>query len=177
METEGSQLSVLFLWQATPKVSDSFCSSYHPLQLSTDAPVIVSASKEIVLSAGVIGTPQILQLSGIGSRNDLRALNIKTLVDLPDVGQYLTDHPAVATYYLVNSNDTFDPLLRDSTLFGQELQKWNQTRQGRFVNSPANTYAFLRLPDDSEIFQSFEDPSSGDKSGHVEMIFVVWVLS
>lgn len=125
------------------------------------------------MSAGVIGTPQILMLSGIGSSGNLEELEIEPIVDLPDVGQNFVDHPAVASYYLVNSNKTFDPLLRNQTLFGEELAQWTSTRQGRFVDSPANMYAFLRLPDDASIYDTFPDPSSGPTSGHMEIIFVV----
>ncbi|KAF8918132.1 aryl-alcohol oxidase [Mucidula mucida] len=141
-------------------------------QTNDDIPVQIKASKEVIMSAGVIATPQILMLSGIGPRQDLRKLNIKPIVNLPDVGQHFADHPAVASYYLVNSNGTFDSLLRDTNLFGLELVKWNTTRQGRFVNSPANTYSFLRLPDDAAIYENFDDPSSGPTAGHMEIIFV-----
>ncbi len=144
------------------------------LIILADIPVQIKASKEVIMSAGVIATPQILMLSGIGPRQDLRKLNIKPIVNLPDVGQHFADHPAVASYYLVNSNGTFDSLLRDTNLFGLELVKWNTTRQGRFVNSPANTYSFLRLPDDAAIYENFDDPSSGPTAGHMEIIFVVW---
>ncbi|RXW12884.1 hypothetical protein EST38_g12970 [Candolleomyces aberdarensis] len=52
----------------------------------------LTASKELILTAGAIGSPQILLNSGIGDRSDLNALGIDTVVDLPDVGKGLTDH-------------------------------------------------------------------------------------
>jgi choline dehydrogenase len=52
----------------------------------------VRASREIVLSAGVIGSAQILMLSGIGPAAHLRARGIEVLVDLPGVGRNLHDH-------------------------------------------------------------------------------------
>jgi choline dehydrogenase-like flavoprotein len=48
--------------------------------------------REVVLSAGVIGTPQILLLSGIGPADELRALGIEPRLDLPGVGKNLQDH-------------------------------------------------------------------------------------
>ena len=47
---------------------------------------------EVVLCAGAIGSPQILMLSGIGPRDQLRALGIDVLVDAPEVGENLQDH-------------------------------------------------------------------------------------
>ncbi|PBK74128.1 aryl-alcohol oxidase-like protein [Armillaria solidipes] len=141
-------------------------------QSSEDAPIQITARKEILLCAGVIGTPQLLLLSGIGPRRDLKSLGISPLLDLSDVGQHLMDHPAVAVYYAVNSNSTFDRYLRNGTLFAEELEHWEQTRQGLFVDSPGNTQAFIRLPDNASIFESFDDPSSGPGAGHLEMIFI-----
>jgi len=52
------------------------------------------ARREIVLSAGAYGTPQLLQLSGVGPAVHLRAVGIDPVVDSPRVGHNLTDHPA-----------------------------------------------------------------------------------
>ena len=59
----------------------------------------VKAKKEVILSAGTVHTPQILQLSGIGPDALLKQANIKTLVDLPGVGQNFQDHPFVVVTY------------------------------------------------------------------------------
>jgi len=53
---------------------------------------VVRASKEVVLSAGAVGSPQILLLSGIGPAAELDAVGIRCEVDLPDVGKHLKDH-------------------------------------------------------------------------------------
>jgi choline dehydrogenase len=50
---------------------------------------------EIILSAGAIGSPQLLLLSGIGPADDLRQLGIEVVQQLPGVGQNLRDHPQV----------------------------------------------------------------------------------
>lgn len=52
----------------------------------------LAAAREIVLSAGALATPKILQLSGIGSGQELAALGIKPVVDLPGVGENYQDH-------------------------------------------------------------------------------------
>ena len=52
----------------------------------------VSALREVVLSAGALHTPQLLQVSGIGDGNHLSTLGIKSIVDLPGVGANYQDH-------------------------------------------------------------------------------------
>lgn len=70
------------------------------VEISDDDGVrIVRASEEIVLSAGVIGSPQILQLSGIGDPEHLRSVGIEPVVDLP-VGENLHDHLFFPLCYL-----------------------------------------------------------------------------
>ncbi len=53
---------------------------------------VVRASREIVLSAGAVGSPQILMLSGIGPADHLRSLGIDVALDLAGVGRNLHDH-------------------------------------------------------------------------------------
>lgn len=55
----------------------------------------IYASREIILSAGAINSPQILMLSGIGPEQDLQQLGIPVVHNLPGVGQNLQDHPTV----------------------------------------------------------------------------------
>ncbi|MDP9116634.1 MAG: GMC family oxidoreductase N-terminal domain-containing protein [Actinomycetota bacterium] len=52
----------------------------------------VSAGTEVIVSAGAIGSPHLLMLSGVGPRAHLESLGISCLVDAPDVGQHLKDH-------------------------------------------------------------------------------------
>jgi choline dehydrogenase len=52
----------------------------------------ISARKEVILSAGVIGSPQLLQVSGVGPAQLLQSLNIPVVADRPGVGQNMQDH-------------------------------------------------------------------------------------
>ncbi len=56
---------------------------------STDT---VRAAKEIVLSAGAIGSPHLLLVSGVGPRAELEAVGVECRVDAPEVGKHLKDH-------------------------------------------------------------------------------------
>ena len=59
----------------------------------------VHAAKEVILSAGAIGSPHLLLLSGIGPRQELEAAGIACLVDAPDVGKHLQDHAMCPLVY------------------------------------------------------------------------------
>lgn len=58
-----------------------------------------TANCEVVVSAGVYGSPQLLQLSGIGPGHEMSQLGIDVLVDLPAVGKNLVEHQKLATSY------------------------------------------------------------------------------
>lgn len=59
----------------------------------------IEARKEIIVSAGAIGSPHILMLSGIGPRRDLENADVECLVDLPAVGKHLKDHLALGLIF------------------------------------------------------------------------------
>jgi choline dehydrogenase len=59
----------------------------------------VNASREVLLAAGGVHTPQILQLSGIGSKSQLETLGIQVISNLPGVGQNLQDHATLTISY------------------------------------------------------------------------------
>ncbi|KIW66735.1 hypothetical protein PV04_06035 [Phialophora macrospora] len=59
----------------------------------------VKAKREVIVSGGIINSPQILEMSGIGNPEILRAAGVECLVDLPSVGENYQDHAATGTVY------------------------------------------------------------------------------
>jgi choline dehydrogenase len=57
------------------------------------------ADREVILSAGAIGSPQLLMLSGVGPADQLRQFGIPVVCDLPGVGENLQDHPVTPVAY------------------------------------------------------------------------------
>ncbi|KAJ7481278.1 aryl-alcohol oxidase [Mycena galericulata] len=135
-----------------------------------------TAKKELVLSAGSIGTPNILMHSGIGNSSVLLSLGIQPLHNLPSVGQNLSDHPYVDVGFLVNSTDTNETADRNATLAAEQLAQWTATRTGPLVDTPGSELAFLRLPSNSSIFKRFPDPTAGPNTAHYELGFVNGLL-
>lgn len=60
---------------------------------------VALASKEVILSAGAVGSPHLLLLSGIGPRRELEAVGVPSLVDSPHVGKHLKDHIQVPLFF------------------------------------------------------------------------------
>jgi len=75
-----------------------------------------SANREVLLSAGSIGSPQILQLSGVGNGALLQSRNVETQHHLPGVGENMQDHLQVRTIYKVSNTVTLNQ--RVNSLFG-----------------------------------------------------------
>ncbi|KAL1839478.1 hypothetical protein VTK73DRAFT_4032 [Phialemonium thermophilum] len=126
--------------------------------------------REVILSAGVIGTPKILLLSGIGPVDELKALGIETVVESPDVGHHFYDHPLVPLYFSVHSNETFDNLLRNPDLIGAAVGEIMANGTGPLVDSPANTLHYSRV-DFESLLPGSSDPANSADSAHVEIIF------
>ncbi|KAF7330682.1 GMC oxidoreductase [Mycena sanguinolenta] len=127
------------------------------------------ATKEIILSAGSVGTPTILMHSGIGDQKALTALGIPSILDLPSVGQNATDQPLIGAGWSVNSTQTIDSITQNATRFNEAFAQWNATRTGPFVNLPATHIAWMRLDANSSIFENVTDPAAGSQTPHIEI--------
>lgn len=69
------------------------------LEVESGGELFTVEGDEIVLSAGAIGSPHLLLLSGVGPAKDLERYDIPVIHDLPGVGENLRDHPSVMVWY------------------------------------------------------------------------------
>lgn len=112
----------------------------------------VDARAEVVLCGGAVNTPQLLQLSGIGPADLLRAYGIDVRLDAPEVGANLRDHLVAALIPEVRGGT-----LLDGTRPGQ-LLLYLTRRRGMLTSNVAEAYGFVRsrpeleLPDLELIF-------------------------
>ena len=106
--------------------------------------VSVNARQAVVLSAGAVGTPQILQLSGIGPANLLQKYGIKTIANLPGVGQNLQDHLQIRSVYKVEGVKTLNTL--SNSLWGKAKigMEYAFLRTGPMSMAPSQLGAFTR---------------------------------
>ncbi len=123
--------------------------------------VVVKARREVILSGGSINSPQLLLLSGVGPAEELSALGISSVHNLPGVGENLQDHyGAIITYQSklpLTVNDIMRSPLRQLKVGLQYLL----FRTGPLTISAAQVGAFARsgphveMPDLQFLFQTF----------------------
>ncbi|WP_295543046.1 GMC family oxidoreductase N-terminal domain-containing protein [uncultured Pseudacidovorax sp.] len=106
--------------------------------------VDVHATREVILCAGAIGSPQILQLSGIGPADVLRAQGIEVQADLPGVGANLQDHLQIRAVFKINGAPTLNVLA--SSLVGKARigLEYVLRRSGPMSMAPSQLGAFTR---------------------------------
>ncbi|KAJ7464023.1 alcohol oxidase [Mycena latifolia] len=91
----------------------------------------VHVIKEVILSAGTLKTPQILELSGVGDKVLLAKHDIPLVLDLPGVGENLKDHPfSGADFKLKPGAITLDNLCFNSSFKIEEQELYNSSRRG-----------------------------------------------
>lgn len=95
---QRSNLSILTGAQARRIVFDGKRAAGVEVRVSGDT-TVYEASREVILSAGAIGSPQILMLSGVGDPAHLREHDIPVVADVPAVGRNLEDHQIVPIQY------------------------------------------------------------------------------
>ena len=108
----------------------------------------VKARREVVVSAGAVNSPQILQLSGIGPGNLLQQHGIPVATDLPGVGSNLQDHLQIRAVFKVQGVKTLNTL--SSTLWGKALigLEYALKRSGPMSMAPSQLGAFTRSSPD-----------------------------
>jgi choline dehydrogenase len=106
--------------------------------------VTVRTRREVILSAGAIGSPQILQLSGVGPAALLKSHGIDVIKDMPNVGENLQDHLQIRAVYKIEGAKTMNTLA--NSLIGKAKigLEYALTRSGPMSMSPSQLGAFTR---------------------------------
>jgi choline dehydrogenase len=103
----------------------------------------VRARHEMVLSAGAIQTPQLLQISGIGPANVLSRCGVEVIHDMPGVGENLQDHLQVRPSYRCQNVVTLNDIANSKLRSAIEFLRYQTTRQGALRNGVYRAGAFF----------------------------------
>lgn len=104
-------------------------------------------SKEIIVTAGTINSPQLLMLSGVGPADRLRELDIPVVQDIPEVGQNLYDHHyAVLQYAAIPEVDTVWQWHDNATRAAIERERYARNGDGLLGTNDGDVFGALRLP-------------------------------
>jgi choline dehydrogenase len=95
--------------------------------------------REVILSAGAIGSPQLLMLSGIGPAEHLLEHGIRVRADSPGVGANLSDHPAVTAMWHTPKSPGLEEAGRPAN-----LARWRYLRSGPLTSNVAEAGGFSR---------------------------------
>ena len=127
----------------------------------------VAAKGEVILASGAIGSPQLLQLSGIGPGDLLQSHGIAVRHDLPGVGGNLQDHLQIRTVFKVSGTKTLNGPA--NSLVGRALMgvQYALTRRGPLAMAPSQLGAFAKSDEARETanLEYHVQPLSTDKLG------------
>lgn len=107
----------------------------------------VSARKEVLLCAGALRSPQLLELSGIGDASRLQELGVPVVCDLPGIGENLQDHLMVRLGFECNRPATVNDIAREHWRLAVALFRYATRRDGLFATPSLTATAFARTRD------------------------------
>lgn len=110
--------------------------------------VQVRARREVVLAAGAIGTPQLLQVSGLGPGALLQSLGVPMVADLPGVGGNLQDHLQIRAVYRVRGVQTLNTLATSLVGKARIALEYALRRSGPMSMAPSQLGLFTRSRED-----------------------------
>ena len=107
------------------------------------------ARKEVIITAGAFQSPKLLELSGIGSASLLKSLGIKSIINIPGVGENLQDHLMTGLSFEVQDGvSTIDDLARhDPAAMQAAMGAYLTSKTGPFAAAGVNSMAFMPLLD------------------------------
>lgn len=111
---------------------------------------LVRAVREVVLSAGAMNTPRLLELSGIGDGERLAALGVEVVRHLPGVGENLQDHLNTRFAYRCTRPITVNDALRDRWRGAAMMLRYLLTRRGLMATPGVSVHALVRSGPDAE---------------------------
>jgi choline dehydrogenase-like flavoprotein len=104
----------------------------------------VKARREVILCAGAFGSPQLLQLSGVGRPENITAHGIAMVHELPGVGQNLQDHVDFVQAFKTKETDVFGIGLAGTVALARHIAQWRRDGTGLIASPLAEGAAFVK---------------------------------
>lgn len=114
------------------------------------ADITIRAKREVLLCAGALKSPQLLQVSGVGATSDLEPHGIAVHHELPGVGQNLQDHLDFALIFKTTDTDNFGIGPAGAARLLRHIQRWSKTGVSMAATPFAEGAAFLKTTPDLE---------------------------
>ncbi|KAF2227240.1 choline dehydrogenase, partial [Elsinoe ampelina] len=125
-----------------------------------------NARREVILAAGALRTPQLLELSGIGHQPILQSAGIATRINLPGVGNNLQDHMLMHMSGAFNNQSYVYPnILNNATIMALARDQYYNNRTGPWTFGPPNINGFPSLPQISGRADSIRTDAESQSSG------------
>ncbi|KAK4159944.1 pyranose dehydrogenase 3-like protein 1 [Cladorrhinum sp. PSN259] len=133
---------------------------------------VIMAREEVVLSAGSIQSPGLLELSGVGRSTVLAAAGVAKVIDLPGVGENLQDHIRIQTSFQLKDNYTsFDILRHNATFAAEQLALW-RAGQYSMYDYTGSGYTFMNWDQvvgaNASALRGFAQQAAGTSSSAVD---------
>ena len=128
-------------------LKDSICNGVE--YLNNDESIIATARREVIISAGAIQSPQILELSGIGNPELLNDIGIKVFGNLPAVGENMSDHLQVRLTFKTPIPETINDLMRNPLVKLREAYRYVTKRKGLLAGTSSTAHAITRSSHES----------------------------
>jgi choline dehydrogenase-like flavoprotein len=119
------------------------------------------AAREVILAAGAIRTPQLLELSGIGDKNIIVKAGVQSRINLPGVGNNLQDHMLMhMTQGFNNQSYVYPNIMQNSTINDWARSTYYKNRTGPYTFGPPDGNGFFSLPQISDRAQEIAQNAS-----------------
>jgi choline dehydrogenase len=129
--------------------------------------IIAKATREVIVAAGAVGSPHLLQISGVGEPEHVKSLGIEVVQPSPNVGRNLSDHLAALVIHRIRDQVTVNDLVRGPRLAVEAL-RYVVTGRGAFTFGVTTAMAFVKSREglESPDLQLSFTPMSRDPKRH-----------
>lgn len=146
---ESKVIRVLFDESSPPRATgvEYVANPDHQPQTSLSKPIVktITANKLVVVTAGALGTPQILERSGVGNPEILRKLDIPVVADVPGVGENYQDHHLLLYPYKTDlgEGETLDGILSGRKDFKQAMEAKDPILGYNGIGKPLHHFSII----------------------------------